>query len=104
MSTNAIVVAVATGLLCGCAVPRHPLEIGVIDDGFLVEGRALQTEDELAEAIRASGAKECRVTPGATTDFNQVEKRFASCGTQGAVRASLAMLAHSVALQMSARS
>ena len=66
-------VAMATGLLCGCAATQHPLEIGVKDDSFVVEGQALKTRDALAEAIRSAGATECRVKPGATTDYKQVE-------------------------------
>ena len=75
MSMKAIVVAVAvaTGFLCGCAATRHPLEIGVSDDGFVVEGQALKTRDALAEAIRSSGATECYIEPGATTDYKRVE-------------------------------
>lgn len=75
MRTKAIAVAaaVATGLLCGSAVTRHPLEIGVSEDSFVVEGQALKTRDALAEAIRSSGATECRVKLGATTDYKRVE-------------------------------
>ena len=75
MSTKAIVVAVAvaTGLLCGCAATRHPLEIGVSEDSFVVEGQTLKTRVALAEAIRSSGATECRVKPGAATDYKRVE-------------------------------
>ena len=75
MSTQAIVVAVAvgTGLLCGCASARPPLEIGVTDEGFLVGGQALKTRGELVEAIRASGATECRVKPSPTSAYRQVE-------------------------------
>ena len=75
MSTKAVAVsvAVATGLLCGCAGTRHPLEIGVSEDSFVVEGQALKTRDALAEAIRSSGATECRVKPSATTTYKRVE-------------------------------
>ncbi len=75
MSTKAIVVAVAvaTGLVCGCAAARHTLEIGVSEDSFFVEGQAPKTRDTLAEAIRSSGATECRVKPSATTDYKRVE-------------------------------
>ena len=75
MSTKAIVVAaaVATGLLCGCATAQRPLEIGVTDESFLVEGQALKTRDELTDAIRASGATECQVRPGPATAYKRVE-------------------------------
>jgi hypothetical protein len=67
-----VAVAVANGLLCGCAATRRPLQIGVSDDTFVVEGQALKTRDALAEAIRSSGATECRVKPGAI-DYKRVE-------------------------------
>jgi hypothetical protein len=75
MSTKAVqvAVAVATGLLCGCAATPHPLEIGVREDSFVVEGQTLKTRDALAEAIRSSGVTECRVKPGATSDYKRVE-------------------------------
>ena len=74
MKAIVVAVAVATGLLCCCAATQHPLEIGVRDGSFVVEGRALKTRDALAEAIRSSGATECRVKPGAATDYKQVEQ------------------------------
>ena len=75
MSTKsiAVAVAIASGPLCGCAAARHPLEIGVTDKSFLVEGQALETRDELVAAIRASGATECRVRPSPTTSYKRVE-------------------------------
>ena len=75
MSTKAIVVAVAVAnsLVCRCAATRRPLEIGVSEESFFVEGQALKTRDTLAEAIRSSGATECRVKSSATTDYKQVE-------------------------------
>jgi len=75
MTTKAVVVAVAvaTGVLCGCAAKQHPLEIGVSEDSFVVEGQVLKTRSALAEAIRSSGATECLAKPGATTDYKRVE-------------------------------
>ncbi len=75
MNTKAIVVAVvvSTGLLYGCAVAPHPLEIGVTDEGFLADGQTLKTQAELTNAIRVSGATECRVSLSATTPYKQVE-------------------------------
>ena len=75
MSTRAIVVAaaVAVGIPCSCAGDRLPLEIGVTDESFLVEGRAMESRDELVTAIRASGATTCRVRPGQTTSYKRVE-------------------------------
>lgn len=73
MKVGLVTVALITVVLCGCATARNPLEIGVSDDCFLVGGQALKTRDALAEAIRSSGATECRVKPGATTDYKQVE-------------------------------
>ena len=85
MSKKAIVVtvAVATGLLCGCAATRHPVEIAVSDDSFVVEGKALKTRDALAEAIRSSDATECSVKPSATTDYKQVELAFLAMQDSG---------------------
>ena len=51
----------------------QPLEISVSDGSFVVEGQALKTREALADAIRSSGATDCRVKPGATTDYKQVE-------------------------------
>ena len=72
-STFAAVVLACAGLLSGCAAQPRPLQIGVADDGFLVGDRVVRTRGELAEAIRASGATDCRVTPSATTAYKQVE-------------------------------
>lgn len=78
MSTkvNVVAVSVAIGLLCGCAAVRPPVEIGVTDESFVVEGHALKTRDELAEAIRASGATECRVRPGPMAPYARVQIAF----------------------------
>ena len=62
-------VALSAVLLGGCA----PLQIGVTDDSFAIDGQVFKTRAELADAIRASGAAECRVTPGAATHYKQVE-------------------------------
>jgi len=75
MSTNAVVaaVAVAAGLLWGCASARPPLDIRVTNEGFLVAGQSIKTRGELVDAIRTSGATECRVTPSETSGYKQVE-------------------------------
>lgn len=75
MRKRAVVVtaAVATGLLCSCAAARNPVEIGVTDESFLVQGRTLETRDELVTAIRSSGATACRVRPGPMTSYKRVE-------------------------------
>jgi hypothetical protein len=69
MSTKAVVVevAVATGLFCGCAATGQALEIGVSEDRFALDGPALKTRNAQAEAIRSSGATECRVKRRSTT-------------------------------------
>ena len=69
----ATVLVLASVFLSGCVAKPYPLQIGVTDDGFSVGDRALKSRSELADAIRVSGATECRVTPAASTTYKQVE-------------------------------
>ena len=72
-TTLTAVVVWSAVLLCGCAVGARPLQIGVTDNGFSVGERAFKTPAGLTEAIRESGATECRLTPRATVGYGQVE-------------------------------
>jgi len=65
-------IALTASLLQGCATTRRPLEIGLTDEGFSLDGQTFRTRAELAAAIKASGATECHLLPNATTAYRQV--------------------------------
>ena len=69
----AAVVVSSIGLQCGCADRPRPFLINVTNDGFSVGGHVFKTRSELTDAIRLYGATDCRVMPGATTAYKQVE-------------------------------